>query len=251
MRGIIRSAGLLLGIFCVASPLRGQNAPYTLAELVGHVRAELSEVRILALARQRCLSFTLSPRTMDQLRNAGASARLVRDLDTVCRRSQTDGVASTSPAEEALSVGELIARGDRRRGRGDYVGALRDYRQAIAQDGSNARAHYRAGEVLSILNRDSEALTAYQRAASVEPTVSTYHSTVAAILSRLRRYQEAEGHAREAVRLDRGSAPAHYQLGLALKGREQLEAARQSLAEAVRIAPAACGRYRSTMSNAD
>jgi hypothetical protein len=80
----------------------------------------------------------------------------------------------------------------------------------------------------------------------LRPDVSDYHADVASAQNALRRFQEAEGHARTAVRLWPTSAMAHFQLGVALAGQERLNDARQALAEAVRLAPRAA-EYRAEL----
>jgi tetratricopeptide (TPR) repeat protein len=238
MKGVIRSApGLLLGILCLAMPLRAQNTPYTLAELVGHVRAQLSEVRILALARQRCLGFTMGSRAADQLREAGASAQLVRDLRTVCSRSETARAEPVRAAPAPLSLNTLISRGDQLRSQGNPVGALRLYRQAAEREPTAAHVQNRIGLAQRDQRLFPEALTAFRRAIELRPDVGEYHADVASAYNGLRQFQEAEAHARDAVRLRPTSGAGHFQLGIALAGMERPYDAQEALAAAYDRAP--------------
>lgn len=253
MRDVLQSVlGLLLGTICLAVPLRAQSNPYTVEQIERHVRQKLPDGRILSEARRRCPDFTLGANGAERLQRAGASAQLVRDLRNACPRAESarvDSARTTARTQTARtqtartvarppSVDELIRRADGMREWADYAGALREYRRVIAMDRSNARAHDGAGQALLFLdNRELDALAAFERAVELRPNVSDYHAHLASAFSRLRRYREAETHANQAVRLNQGSAAAHYQLGRALEGLGRLQEARQAMAAAVRLAP--------------
>lgn len=228
---------LLPAIVSLAVPLGAQAKGFTLAQIRGLVDSRVPEDRILTFARQRCLGFALGPREATQLRQAGASPQLVRELESVCTRIPAGRVTSPPTSAARPSVDALIRRGDERRGWADYTGALSDYRRAIEIDPSNARAHDGLGQTLLFLDRDSLARRAFARAVELRPAVSDYHVHLAGALNRLGGYSEAEMHAREAVRLNQGGAEGYFQRGMALEGLGRLNEAMQALQVAVRIAP--------------
>jgi tetratricopeptide (TPR) repeat protein len=60
-----------------------------------------------------------------------------------------------------MSAEELAADGDRRLARGDVVGALEAYDEALMLDAADPRAYYRAGVALSYLGDREQAATMF------------------------------------------------------------------------------------------
>lgn len=228
---------LLAAVVCLAVPLGAQVRGYTLADIQDLLGRGYAERRILALASQRCLGFALGPQAAAQLRRAGASEQLVRDLGSVCSRLPAERATPPRAVARPPSVAELISRGNQLRSRPDAAGALRLYRQAASREPANASAHHGIGLALRDQRLFSEALPAFQRAAELRPDEAELHADVASALNGLRRFREAEPHAREAVRLRPNEGSGHFQLGVARAGMERPYDAQEALAAAVRIAP--------------
>ncbi len=104
-----------LGLFlCLALPpiwpgqLQAQDRqPYTLAQLIRMVEPGVfPDGRIITLARESCLGFTLDAEARRQLRQAGASEGLIANLRQVCvSLPRVVQSVVVTPAELELSVG--------------------------------------------------------------------------------------------------------------------------------------------------
>ncbi len=77
----------------------------------------------------------------------------------------------------------------------------------------------------------------YNEALRLYPDFVLAHNSLGTILSRLRRYTEAEAHFALAVRLDPGFADAHYNLGTILYRLGNYEGAKAHYAEAIKLRP--------------
>ncbi|HEU4559869.1 MAG TPA: tetratricopeptide repeat protein [Longimicrobium sp.] len=236
-RFIVPVFRLLPAVVCLSVPLRAQARGYTLAEIQDLVSRRYSEVRILDLAKQRCLGFTLSPQAVTQLRRAGASAQLVRDLASVCSRVPAERATPARVVGAPPSVDDLISRGDRLRWRGDAADALPLYRQAVSREPANDSAHFRVGLALRDQRLYAEAAAAFSRAAELRPGYWLYHSAASSAYSKVRQFREVEVHARAAVRLSNGSPQEYFELGVALAELGRLNEAKDALSTAVRNAP--------------
>ena len=72
------------------------------------------------------------------------------------------------------------------------------------------------GTLYAKTDRPQEAWAQYERALELEPNLALLHSSEAAALAMLGRWEEAEKAARHALQLDPKSIEAHYMLGIAM-----------------------------------
>lgn len=132
-------------------------------------------------------------------------------------------------------------------GRLDYDGdhydsAILQFRKAIQLAPDMAQAYNNLGLCYSRKNLNQLAVATYHKAIDLNlksghPDAWTYLNL--AITERLLSQQtQAEAHLREAIRLDPGLAPAHFQLGNVLQGAGQLKDALSQFQAAARLDPA-------------
>jgi tetratricopeptide (TPR) repeat protein len=101
----------------------------------------------------------------------------------------------------------------------------------------------RTQEDAAILSQDfrrktyAEDLAAYLRLSQADPSDPLNHDVVAGLYLEGGRYDEAIVHLRESLRINRASAPTHYNLGVALSQQDRREEAAAHFEEAVRIDP--------------
>ncbi len=93
------------------------------------------------------------------------------------------------------------------------------------------------GSALQALGRNTEALTALQKAAKLAPQDAYAHSNLANVLNGLGRYAEAERSLRRALTIDPNFAEAHSNLGSTLQDMGRLTEAVASFRRAISIKP--------------
>jgi tetratricopeptide (TPR) repeat protein len=82
-----------------------------------------------------------------------------------------------------------------------------------------------------------EDIAAYTKILQAEPANPIRHDQVAMLLLSAGQVEQAIGHLRESLRLNAGSAPTHYNLGIALSMQRKLEEALAEFREAIRLDP--------------
>jgi tetratricopeptide (TPR) repeat protein len=113
-------------------------------------------------------------------------------------------------------------------------GAIARIQQEFLNDYSHARAAY----TLEMSGEIDQAIASYLKALEVNPRNVHAHQRLGFLLFHARqKQQEGLQHTMEALKLDPQSAPAHYDLGLALKIQGHLDPALEHLREAIKLAP--------------
>jgi tetratricopeptide (TPR) repeat protein len=110
-------------------------------------------------------------------------------------------------------------------------------RRVTAESPSSFGAWFYLARVLADTGRDEEALQAIREARRREPRLLAGIIEEALLLSRLRRYEEAEVIAREAIARDAGSAEAHFVLARSLRERGALAESAEALRRTIEIEP--------------
>ena len=85
----------------------------------------------------------------------------------------------------------LIHKAIDRSGDGDYAGALKLLDRAIKADPANPQAHFERGMALADLNRDREAVAAFERALELNPVFAGAREWLARILRGLGEHRRA------------------------------------------------------------
>lgn len=112
-RSVLRVAALgavLLGTPAIATAQA--SSAYSLDDIAGLLRSHVPSRRILTLARQNCLSFTMTPSATARLKRAGATASLLKGLAGVCDpdHPRVDGAPADSLGAHATgSAGAQVA----------------------------------------------------------------------------------------------------------------------------------------------
>lgn len=120
---------------------------------------------------------------------------------------------------------------------GDYAGAERAYRNAIAAVAQFAEAHTNLGTVLQLQGRLADAAAAYARAVELAPDSANAHANLGSVSYALGDYTQAEALYRRALQLDPKGAHNHSGLGAALHAQGRFDEAVEALRAAVRRSP--------------
>ncbi|MBI5300426.1 MAG: tetratricopeptide repeat protein [Deltaproteobacteria bacterium] len=115
--------------------------------------------------------------------------------------------------------------------------ALAAYDRAIAIDPNFASAHSNRGNALSELGRNKEALAAYDRAIAIDPNFTLAHSNRGVVLRELNRNKEALATYDRAIAIDPNFAFAHFNRGNALSGLGRNKEALDAYDRAIAIDP--------------
>lgn len=131
-------------------------------------------------------------------------------------------LAHRSPAEARKE----FDKGRQAGAKGDMVTAAERFAKAVELDPEFASAYANLGACYARLDRDAEALAAFQRASELDPGLRVVHTNMSQLLLRMKRYRAAEQSARAALRQQPSSEAAHFLLGASLKmqGKNEPEA---------------------------
>ena len=123
--------------------------------------------------------------------------------------------------------------------RGDTQLAQQDFQRAIALDGSQAIYYNALGLACYAGNDLTHAIAAYQEALRLDPKLSEAHTNLGSAYSTLGDYARAKQQFNAALedRSSRGTAAAHYNLGLIAQEEGDLSAAERSYALALKADP--------------
>ena len=125
---------------------------------------------------------------------------------------------------------------------GDFDGAVRHYRTALAIQGDEPSVRqalagllYNKGNALLHAGKSAEAASLFQEALVLKPDAAETHNNLGLALSEAGQKPQACLHYREAARLAPGFAAARYNLGNALADLGHLTEAEKEYREAVRL----------------
>ena len=121
--------------------------------------------------------------------------------------------------------------------RGDFAGAVAEYRRSIDLDRDYPPTHNNLGSALGKLGKLGEAIAAYREAIRLEPRDPTFHYNLGITLAQRQEYDAAEAELREAVRLNPKYAPAHLNLGRLRQARGNPDGALDHYRRAVEADP--------------
>jgi Flp pilus assembly protein TadD len=140
--------------------------------------------------------------------------------------------------ERPFDPDELVRRAIAAHQRGDFDGALRDYRTVLARVPEHPHAlHYEA--IARHQHGDSmAALPALEHAAALVPSEPEFHNNLGVVYAALDRNAEAMAAHRRAIALKPSHAGAWNNLGLAFRAVNDLPSATGAFEEALRHAPA-------------
>ena len=110
----------------------------------------------------------------------------------------------------------------------DGVAAQRELQRAVELDPNYARAHFYLGRLHAIRLHYDSAVGELHRAAALDPLAPRMWSVLASVLNSANRPDEAISAAREALKLDPLFAPAHEEMGNALRLKGDLAGAKAS-----------------------
>ncbi len=108
-----------------------------------------------------------------------------------------------------------VADGDILRGKGDLVGALAAYGQALAANPNDLMALVNRGVTFHMLGRAAEAAADYTKAAVLAPQIALIHANLAAALLDAHKPGSARDAAAKAVELEPSNVTAWNNLGVA------------------------------------
>ena len=135
------------------------------------------------------------------------------------------------------SAGEAIALGDAALAARDLDQALFQYIRALYKDGDNADVLYKIGLIHAARDNRELARLAYGWAIDSNPDHAGAHAGLGILLTRERRYDEAEAHLQLAVRLDPRLARAHNALGVLADMERNYPRAQQHYRNALALMP--------------
>jgi tetratricopeptide (TPR) repeat protein len=140
--------------------------------------------------------------------------------------------------QKAVTLLEKTNAPERKHALHMWANALRDldqhkeaekkYREVLAIDPQYADAHYRLGSMLERRQRFDEAIKQYQEAIRLWEAAGSTDRRLplydwANILQLLKRYEDAEGKFREAIKVDQGYIDAYLSLGVVLSVQERFK----------------------------
>jgi Flp pilus assembly protein TadD len=169
---------------------------------------------------------------------APRDAGILKELGVACleqgRMAEASAALEKSLALDPQQPVALNALGGARMKTGDPAGAEASFREAIRQRPHYASAHHNMAFLLAESNRFEEAQYHFKEALRLEDSAAT-RLDYAAMLDRIHRLDDALEQYREAVRLAPESARANRALGTALDNRGETAAAAPYLKKAGKL----------------
>ncbi len=129
--------------------------------------------------------------------------------------------------------------------RGDYAGALEQYRKAVERNPQDAESLSNLGIVLVRQGRAEEAITYHERAIALNPARWAYHFNLAHACGMLNQWDRAVEEYRTASRLFPDDYVTEYNLGMALHKKGDEEAAIAEFRKAIAESPEDAGFHLS------
>jgi len=157
---------------------------------------------------------------------------------TVDPASKAGGELLRSIELQADQPGGQMQKGTYAFARKDTQQALARFRKAAEWDPNSAPIRHELAVVLSVLNRNAEAVMQLEAAARLDPRNAEYPYKLALAWNELGDGPKTIAGLETAVRLDPGHARAWYNLGLALNSSGRTEEALTALVRAESVAPA-------------
>jgi tetratricopeptide (TPR) repeat protein len=131
----------------------------------------------------------------------------------------------------------LLALGWTQNKRKEYQEMLETSTMTVELASSNARAHYAQGSAFMRLQRDEEALAAFEQSISLEPAFAVGWNNKGFILDNLKRYDEALTAYEEAIKLKADYSGAWYNKGITLVRLGRYSEALVAYDEAIKLNP--------------
>ena len=128
-----------------------------------------------------------------------------------------------------------IARGQQLEDGGDFAGAERCFREALARAPRYPRALLNLGNALDKQNRLEESLAAHRDAAALDPAFVGAHYNAGVVLIKLKRFDEAREALEKALALHPGLADAAVQIARTCEEQRDLAGACRHLERALAI----------------
>ena len=194
----------------------------------------MSSQRLIRLAQQRGIAFTVDAATSESLSTAGADPDLLQNLRAIESRT-VDSPTTDLPTKALRSInsdpekvdavacpaslahaGELIRQKK-------YQEAQSILQKLIAADPGNAALQFAMGYVHQQQEDWDEAFDSYQSSQQLMPGLSDVHSRLAYLLYRSDDADDAIAEARTALSIDPRNAEAYRFLGLGLYANAQYD----------------------------
>lgn len=173
--------------------------------------------------------------SLEQAQVSAAAGRLEMKLrDFKAARAALKDAVQRAPA--SVEIWEAVAKAFLFSTEPADLAAAVEYASSAAKLGPDvATVQLTLGKSLERLNRQPEALAAYQKAVALDPTYDAARAKVARLALELEQPRLARDAADELVRRDPASADNQFMLGLVAAGTGEIETARNAYTEAIRL----------------
>jgi len=159
-----------------------------------------------------------------------------------CREQQEAGIVAAYA--EDLQIGyaaELYRLAGAAEARGDTLGAVAQYSEAVRWNPNLVQSHLSLANLLCGQRRWAEAVPHYEAALQLDPTQGDAHNNLGVALAEQGESDAAIGHFEQALHWNAANADAHANLGKALRTRGDLPGAIAEYEAALRLRPADTG----------
>jgi tetratricopeptide (TPR) repeat protein len=209
-----------------------KREPLTNARLLALVAGNALPEDILSSLKNSGLTFTPTPEYLQQLKNAGASADLLKAINKAA-------VHPSFPAEDKLGAEwwPHIAEAGKQIRAKSYTQAENEVNAALQAGAQKLDAGFVMGEALRQQEKWPMALKVYQEIVENDPDFAEAQIKLSFVLHREGDQDEALDAAQAALRLNPNSAEAHKNAGLALQDMRRYDSAEKEYRQALNIKP--------------
>ncbi len=214
------------------------GGPLTKQAVIELLRAHVGRERIEQLARERGITFALTPATEKELRAAGADGGLIKVLRDLASNTpeaaHAAGAASSQPSSGVAALGKSAEDALQRK---DYAAAVKALKGLVAAQPDSTPAWFNLGYAYTALHQNPEAIDAYRKTVALAPDLFQARLNLGILLLEARQPQAAAEQLEKASALKPDHARAHLYYGRALAQAGQPDAAEKQFTEALRLDP--------------
>lgn len=200
--------------------------------LLSQASADLGAARVDAAIEKLKRALSLNELAFDAHTMLGSAYQLKKEWETAI--GEYDAAALLNPvlaAPHVLAADAYLAKGD-------YARALERLDRAGALEPNSGEVASTRGRVLDRAGRPEEALTAHQRAVTLNPSDTTARGRLVATAMTLRRYDLAEPHLKVLAQQLYQPSRTHYALGIIAESRGDKATATAEYRRAIALDPA-------------
>jgi len=209
--------------------------PLNQLQLITLLAAQVPSHRVAMLVNERGIDFNVKDDYLREVHLSGGDDELINAL----KNAEVRKLMTVDPAAEARLAGlqQHVARGAELYQKRQYAQAEQEIRAALLLDSQNADLYLSLANILVKQDKLDDAVSAGREALRLNPNSEAGHFNLGVALEAKGDWDGGIVEEREALRLNPDNDLAHYTLGFALQNKGDWDGAIAEYREAIRLNP--------------